>query len=279
MTQESGGLSPAGRGGPYRERSVKRKRQAYMPAAIVAVVAVLLQFGVLVTRPSGTGGASRATALRIDYGAPFGFVIRALDPSYIGKRLRGTLEFLGEPSPSATRSSDRRTTERERSSPKSSPSPTATPTPTPGGGGLISGTRGIALDMRVDRRSVEPGGLVVYEVTATNKGDRSVTTVYTIATHSPQFTLECQQATTASCTTPGTYDGSSSSPNDPHLLPPTTERTAMIPPHQTVVLRRLRVQVAPAAPSGTRLKNHAHADVVGDNASAKTVHAPAVVVR
>ncbi len=264
---------------PRRERRVKSKRQAYLPAAVVAAIAVLLQFSAFITRPDTPDGTSRLGALRIGAGSTFGFAIRALDPSYIGRQLGRALGVVEEASakPAARRRTAPASQDVSDATPQ--PAPRSTPQPAPAGAGLVKGAGGIALAMSVNRTSAVPNQILVYEITARNDGDQSVTTVYSITTHVPQFTFECQEATTASCTTPGTYDGTTKDPNDPHVVPAQSERTAMIRPHQKVVLRRLRVQVSPAVPSGTDLFNHAHIDVVGDSSAAKTVIAPVVRVR
>jgi hypothetical protein len=251
-----------------------KSRQLYTPTAVVAFAAVVLQIGLLVTRPRGTERAA-LDVLRIGYEPVPAFAIGALDQPFVERPVNAA--FAGATLGALERGRPRRRVTRSAPAPQpaepsvQAPSRPDAPPPAP--------PENVVVRMELDRTTGSPGDELNYLITGTNTSGHAVARIFRISTHVPRFTSMCQDRARRPCTTPGTYDGSSSDPDEIHAFPASTQQRVVIPPHATVTILDLRVQISLAAPAGTTLINHAHVDAVGDDAGPTTLSAPIGVVR
>lgn len=247
------------------DRVGRRPFRVAFPSIAVALIALMLQVLVLVAAPDRSllDPAVRPGTF-LDYAAQPYLAIPALEARFV-RQLLGA-GFGGD---------DKRSAAPPRSGPRPSPSRSATPTTSPRP--IIPGAAQITTSMRVDKRSASPGQRIVYTVIAHNPGESSYAGTFLIETHTPAGTFACNTLT-ASCSTPGDYDGSSTNRSDNHVNPSQQTRATTVPPGQDRILYTLTVQVATGVPAGTVLHNHAHVSVVGAGKGYVTSLAPDVVV-
>jgi uncharacterized repeat protein (TIGR01451 family) len=256
---------------------VRRAMQVYLPTATVAVLAVVLQLVALLASPGAPTTGRSLRLAGIDFGAPLTLAIPRLDPLFLFHRLGSSFAQPLQSPPSSRRPGRSGAGGSRRTLSDGAPSPTPASTPAPTDSGLIKGAGNLELSMTVDRRSAAPGDMVTYEIYASNTGDRAVTTDFITDTHTPRFTLSCTSSGQPVCTIPGDYDGSSTDSHDAHTYPAKSQRTATVAAHQRVIIRTIRVQVLEGAPSGAKLYNHTHVQILGSGRTS-THLAPIVIV-
>jgi hypothetical protein len=224
----------------------------------------------------GGGLVARLTGANpFDFGPGPLFKIPGLEASFVARAL-GTLAGVSAPAQTSQGTGSPVTATKTPGSGGPAPAPHSPPTTV---APLFRGAAKIVSWLKVNATSVQPGDTLRYVVVARNDGDVAFTATFVVDMHTPRGAVACTETAPSFCILPGDYDGASTSPSDPHVLPPQTQSVVMIPAHQERVVRTLIVQVAQALPAGTVLHNHAHIDLVGDNQPAITYLAPEVIVR
>lgn len=165
--------------------------------------------------------------------------------------------------------------------PRTSPAPSPAPSPTTLPPAFQFSELTVA--MRADREKVPPGGTITYQAIVTNVGNQDFRGAYQLTAHIPFGTVDA----TSPCDGPLGIDPEHNCVNPPFPTPGSPDPSV----HQLSFsfngtigqgarqVTVFNVRVNETTQPGTRLQNHTHMDIVGDDRPALTSDPVVVVVR